>query len=73
MTVFSYGNNQKDPLFRQASQVFRIAAHPLRPHANREYPKHITLNEGLHAFCKMARKVIKCIEKPIIIIRCVIL
>ena len=34
MTVFSYGNNQNDPLFRQASQVFRIAAHPLCPHAN---------------------------------------
>jgi len=35
MTVFSYGNNRKNPLFRQASQIFRIAAHPLRPHANR--------------------------------------
>ena len=27
---FLYGNNQEDPLFRQASQVFRIAAHPLQ-------------------------------------------
>ena len=34
MTVFSYGNNQKDPHFRQASNVFRIAGHPLPPHAN---------------------------------------
>jgi len=27
MTVFPYGNNQKDPLFRQASQVFYIVLH----------------------------------------------
>ena len=39
MTVFPYGNNRKDPLFRQASQVFRIAAHPLRPHANKANTK----------------------------------
>jgi len=33
MTDFSYGSNWIYPLFRQASQIFRIAAHRLRPHA----------------------------------------
>ena len=34
MIVSSYGKNQEGQLFRQASQIFRIAAHPLPPHAN---------------------------------------
>ena len=37
ITVFSCGNNQEDPLFRQASQIFRIAAHLLSPHANGDF------------------------------------
>jgi len=36
ITVFFNGKNQKDHLFVQASQIFRIAAHPLHPHANAE-------------------------------------
>ena len=43
MTVFSYGNNQKDHLFRHASQVFRIAAHPLHPHANSSEAMNIVM------------------------------
>ena len=35
LAVFSHVNNHKDPFFKQASQVFRVAAHYLRPRAIR--------------------------------------
>ena len=43
MTVVSYDNNQKNPLFRQAFQIFRIVAHPSHPHANRTGFLHISM------------------------------